>query len=87
MYMYFNISLPDDLVGAVDKVAKNQHKNRSELIREALVWYIKEHENFKKVFCWWQRAAEKIGIRSDEDLDKFVGELTNLIENTKRNKL
>ncbi|MBI2036155.1 ribbon-helix-helix protein, CopG family [Candidatus Microgenomates bacterium] len=36
----FNIALPQELVKEVDKRAKIEYKNRSELIREALRVYL-----------------------------------------------
>lgn len=69
--MTLNIALPDDLVKKADKLAKREYKNRSELIREALIRYIEEKDNWEKIFAWGDRAGKKIGIKSEEDVDKI----------------
>lgn len=40
-----NFRLPDDLVDKADVAAKVSHKNRTEIVKEALQEYLKEVEN------------------------------------------
>lgn len=75
MYMQtqtFNIALPIELVKKVDLVAKKEYRNRSELIREALRAYLTDMEEWENIFAAGQEAGKKVGIRSEEDVDKIV---------------
>jgi len=68
----FNIALPKDLVTKVDKAAKKEYRNRSELIREALRVYITDQEQWADVFAYGQKQAAKAGIKSEKDIDQIV---------------
>lgn len=69
-----NIALPKDLVKIVDRVAKSEYKNRSELIREALRVYLKNMEEWEEIFKYGKKIGKKMGIRSEEDVNKIVYE-------------
>ncbi len=67
-----NIALPKDLVKRVDMVAKKEYRNRSELIREALRIYMERRSAWNKIFEAGEKAARRIGIKSEEEVDKIV---------------
>lgn len=69
-----NIALPADLVKKVDQAAKKEYRNRSELIREALRVYLKDQEEWQKLFEYGQKTAKKMNIKSEEDVDRIVHE-------------
>lgn len=70
----FNIILPKDLVQWADRMAQAEYKNRSELIREALLRYLEEADDWKKIFAWGEKTAKKMGIKSEADVNKIVYE-------------
>lgn len=70
----FNISLPKELVKKVDKVAKKEYRNRSELIREALRIYLKDLMEWDEIFEYGKKVGKKMGIKSEEDVNKIVYE-------------
>lgn len=70
----FNISLPKELVKKVDRVAKKEYRNRSELIREALRVYLNDMENWEKIFAAGKEAGREAGIKSEEDVNRIVYE-------------
>lgn len=77
MYMNtqtFNIALPSDLVKKVDKLAKKEYRNRSELIREALRAYIRNTEKWEELFSYGGSVAKKMGITNEEDVNKIVAD-------------
>lgn len=77
MYMQtqtLNIALPVKLVNEVDKQAKKEYKNRSELIREALRVYLQKRARWNKIFEAGEKAVKKMGITSEEEVDKIVYE-------------
>lgn len=69
-----NIALPKELVKKVDEVAKREYRNRSELIREALRVYIKDLEEWERIFEYGKKTGKKFGIKSEADVDKIVHE-------------
>lgn len=70
----FNISLPADLVEKVDVVAKKEYRNRSELIKEALRIYLRDLEEWEKLFTWGKDLGKKAGIKKEENVNKIVAE-------------
>jgi len=70
----FNIALPANLVKKVDEVAKREYRNRSELIREALRIYLQDMQEWKEIFASSEKAMKKMGIKSEEEVDKIVYE-------------
>lgn len=62
------ISLPDEFLARVDQVAREEHRSRSELIREALRrWLDERHAPSRRA---WREA-----LRTMQALeDKWVGE-------------
>lgn len=70
----FNIALPKDLVKKVDQVARKEYRNRSELIREALRVYLKDKSEWDEIFRYGKKAGKRLGIKSEEDVDRIVYE-------------
>ncbi len=69
-----NIALPGDLIKRVDKVAKKEYRNRSELIREALRIYLQDKEEWQQIFAAGEKAMKKMGIKSEEEINEIVYE-------------
>lgn len=68
-----NISLSPELLAQADKVAKEEYRSRSELIREAVRAYIiqKDLAEFKKMQEYYSQQAAKNGI-TPEDVDREI---------------
>ena len=69
-----NIALPKDLVKKIDQQAKEEYKNRSELIREALRIYLRRRESWNQIFKAGKEAARKMGITSEKQINDIVYE-------------
>ena len=69
-----NIALPKELVKKVDKVAKKEYRNRSELIREALRAYIDRLESWDNIFRAGTKAMKEMGVNSEKQVDEIVYE-------------
>lgn len=69
-----NIALPRDLVKKIDQQAKEEYRNRSELIREALRIYLKRRQDWNQIFKAGREAARKMGITSEEQINDIVYE-------------
>lgn len=70
----FNISLPRELVKKIDERAKKEYRNRSELIREALRMYMRDLSDWDEIFEYGQKMGKKMGIKSEDDVNKIVYE-------------
>lgn len=70
----FNISLPRELVKKVDKQAKEEYRNRSDFIREALIARLKEKDAWNQIFASFGKAAKKAGITTEEQVNELVRE-------------
>lgn len=69
-----NISLPSELMGQLDRVAKKRLSNRSELIREALRGYLTDRQEWDSIFAYGKRQAKKLGV-TEEDVIRAVREV------------
>lgn len=69
-----NIALPKDLLTQVDLAAKKEYRNRSELIREALRVYLKDQQEWGKIFAYGRQQARKIGVKKSADVDRIVAD-------------
>lgn len=68
----FNIALPVDLVVRMDMVAREEYRNRSELIREAIRTYLDRADRWERIFKAGREVAKKMGIKSEEDVNRIV---------------
>jgi len=69
-----NISFRKDLLKKIDKVAKEESRTRSELIREAARLYIERKERWEKIFDFGSQQAASLGLTEQEiteEIQKF----------------
>lgn len=72
----WSISLPPRLVKEAEKAAKEEHRTKSELIREALRQYL-EGRRLRKLQAYGTKQARELGIVSKDDVDRLVHEYRN----------
>lgn len=70
----FNIALPSDLIQKVDRVAKKEYRNRSELIREALRIYLEDKIEWEEIFNLGEKVMKTMKIKDEADVNKIVSE-------------
>jgi len=70
----FNIVLPKALVSKIDRVAKKEYKNRSELIREAVRIYLSDRLEWEELLAYGKKRGKKMGIKSEEDVNRIVAQ-------------
>ena len=68
----FNIALPIGLVTRMDLVARDEYRNRSELIREAVRVYLDRTDRWERIFNAGRQVAKKMGIKNEEDVNRIV---------------
>ncbi|GFP20799.1 CopG family transcriptional regulator / antitoxin EndoAI [Candidatus Hakubella thermalkaliphila] len=69
-------SLPPDIYNQVVDLAKDEGKSKSELFRDMVRVYQEyiEEQRWAKIYKWGAETARRLGIKSEEDLDKFLNE-------------
>lgn len=67
-----NISLPEEVLVDIDSKAKEEYRSRSELIKEAAVYYIQTKNNWSILQKEISTKASKLGIKTEKDVEKLV---------------
>ena len=62
-----NISFNDELLKKIDRIAKQESRSRSELIREAARSYIERKNKWDQIFAYSEGQARKKQV-SDKDI-------------------
>ena len=65
------ISLPLDLLRETQRVAREESRTRTELIREALQQYLTSRR-WQRLRQWGAEAAEQLGLKSEADLQRLL---------------
>lgn len=68
------VSLPGDLLREIQRVAKEESRTRSELIRDALHQYLASRR-WQRLRQWGARTAERLGLKSEADLQRLLDEV------------
>jgi CopG family transcriptional regulator / antitoxin EndoAI len=68
------ISLPSDLLRETQRVAREEARTRSELIREALRQYLASRR-WQRLRQWGAETAERLGIKTEADLQRLLDEV------------
>lgn len=66
-----NISFRSDLLSKIDRVAQEESRSRSELIREAARMYIDRKNKWSSIFSLGNAAAASQGL-SNNDVEKEI---------------
>jgi metal-responsive CopG/Arc/MetJ family transcriptional regulator len=61
-----NISFQEELLGQIDRVAQNEARTRSELIREAARIYIEKKKKWESIFAYGESLASKYKFTEDD---------------------
>ena len=65
------VSLPADLLRETERVAKEETRTRSELIRDALRQYLASRR-WQRLRQWGTESAERLGLRTESDLLRLI---------------
>ena len=66
-----NISFNPDLLDEIDRVAREESRARSELIREAARTYISRKKQWESLFKFGARQAKILGL-TESDIDSAI---------------
>lgn len=67
------ISIFPELLEKLNRIAKEESRTRSELLREAMRRYIEERE-YQAIVRYARDKAEKTDVKTEEDVYRLVGE-------------
>ena len=68
-----NVSLPPEMYEAIEQVAREESRTKSELIREAFRQY-QFNRRWRSLREWGDETALRFDIRSDEDVEESWAE-------------
>lgn len=68
------VSLPPQLARDTERTAREERCTKSDLVREALRFYLQERR-WKKLQGAPAKRAEALGIRTEEDVDQLVHDI------------
>jgi len=69
-----NISFQEDLLSQIDRIAKNEARTRSELIREAARVYIEKKKKWESIFAYGKSLSSKYKFTENdvnEEIEKY----------------
>ena len=67
-----NISMPPAMAKRVAKLAKEENRTKSELLRQAFRAYEFDRV-WSKIKVWGRETAKRFNIKSDEDVERIAG--------------
>ncbi|MEK6617600.1 MAG: ribbon-helix-helix protein, CopG family [Nitrospirota bacterium] len=65
------ISLPEELLRDTERIAKEESRTRSELIRDALRQYLASRR-WQRLRQWGADTAERLGLKTESDLQRLL---------------
>jgi len=68
------VSLPADLVRETQRVAKEESRTRSDLIRDALQQYLTSRR-WRRLRQWGAETADRLGLKTEADLQRLLAEV------------
>jgi hypothetical protein len=68
------VSLPAEMLGWAEGMARDENRTMSELVRKALRVYQRERQAWQDVFAYGEANAKRLGVRTEEDVVRMVRE-------------
>jgi metal-responsive CopG/Arc/MetJ family transcriptional regulator len=75
-----NISFQEDLLSQIDRIAQNEARTRSELVREAARIYKKKKKKWESIFAYGESVSSKYTFTEydvNEEIQKYREEKIN----------
>lgn len=65
------ISLPADILRETERIAKEEVRTRTDVIRDALNQYVASRR-WRRLRQWGAQTAERLGLKTEEDLQRVL---------------
>ena len=66
-----NISFQDDLLNAIDNIAREEARTRSELLREAARMYIDRKRRWENIFSYGKTQASAKNLKEEDVMNEI----------------
>jgi predicted transcriptional regulator len=70
-----NVSLSEQIVEELDRLAKHQRRTRSSLLRDAIIEYMDKKVRWEDLQADAAERARRLGISTEEDVERLVDEV------------
>jgi len=70
----FNLSLPQNLVEALDKRAKKDYSSRSDYVRKAIVNQMRAEETLENLLDRTNRKGAELGVKSERQVYDIISD-------------
>lgn len=70
----FNLSLPQNLVEALDRRAKKDYSSRSDYIRKAVVNQMRTEESLENLLNRTNKKGSNLGIKSEQQIYDIIAD-------------
>lgn len=77
------VSLPADLLRETERIAKEETRSRSEIIRGALIQYLTSRR-WQRLRRWGAATAERLGIKTEADLQHRLDKLRMRVQKSQK---
>lgn len=67
-----NVSFPKELLKAMDNLAKQQARTRSELLRQAIRVYIERRQRWDQILASGRQQAKRLGLKPQDVATKIA---------------
>ncbi|MEW6246199.1 MAG: ribbon-helix-helix protein, CopG family [Nitrospirota bacterium] len=65
------ISLPADILRETERIAREEVRTRTDVIRDALNQYVASRR-WRRLRQWGAQTAERLGLNTEEDLQRLL---------------
>lgn len=70
-----NLSVSDQLLKELDRLAKRESRTRSSLLRDAILEYMQKHITWEDLQADAAERARKLGVSTEEDVERLVDQV------------
>ena len=77
------VSLPPSLLRDAERIAKEETRTRSEVIRDALRQYITSRR-WQRLRQWGTEAADRLGLKTEADLQRLLDQVRSGLRKNQR---
>ncbi len=70
----WTVSLPPQLEREAERTAREEHRSKSDILREALRFYLEERR-WRKLQRQTATRAQALGIRTEDDVDQLIHDI------------
>ena len=78
-----NVSVSEQIVRELNRLAKRQRRTRSSLLRDAILEYMQQRVSWEDLQADASERARRLGISTEEDVERLVDEVRESLRKTR----